>query len=89
MKKLFILCIIMLMSGCAGLAKLDDNSNPNICAQLSSGQIGCRPENILIEKESDTGDYAGKIHSWEAVCNGKRYMCNYQKNSGSHCTEIK
>jgi len=89
MKNIFtVLIIISFLSGCAGLAKLNDNSNPNICANLSSGQIGCRPENIVIERESDTGEYAGKVHTWEAVCNGKRFFCSYQKTTGVNCKEM-
>lgn len=73
---ILVIGVIILIAGC---------TNARISANLTSGVIGCSPEDITIEKE--TGEWITGLHAWEAVCNGKRYVCSYQNTTGINCKE--
>jgi hypothetical protein len=48
--------------------------------QVTSGLIGCRPEEITIANEDP-----GSIGSWEATCRGRLFYCSNVRTSMS-CT---
>jgi len=78
MKKIiYIIFLIAFLFGC---------TSPRISRNLSSGVIGCRPDDITIENETATA--IGSMHNWEAICNGKRYICSYQPTTGCNCKEL-
>ena len=79
MKKhiLAIITIGIIVSGC---------TSARISSQLASGQIPCRPEEIVITEETAAA-FTG-MHNWVAECNGKKYVCNYHQTSGVRCTEM-
>jgi len=61
--KRMILLPIFLLSGCV---TTDDMKS------LSSGHIGCLPNEITIEDPTDTS--AG--YAWTAICKGKTFICS-------------
>ncbi len=75
-KALIFLMLCMMFAGCANARKY---------ANLSSGVIGCNPDEIDIEHATLIA--VGGVHSWEAICKGKRYVCRYQSTSGVQCVE--
>jgi len=56
-----------------------------ISSELSSGQIPCRPNDIIITEE--TASTISGMHNWIAECNGKKYICSYHYGDGVRCTE--
>lgn len=75
-KDLILLMTAIVFAGC---------TNPRFSADMSSGAIGCQPDDIIIENESST--LIAGLHTWEAVCNGRRYICSYQVSTGVNCKE--
>ena len=71
------LIICILFTGC---------SNAQRYARLSSGIVGCHPDEIEIEHE--TLIPIGGVRNWEAVCKGKRYICAYKPATGVNCVEM-
>jgi len=39
---------------------------------LSSGHVGCRPDEITIKDSTETSI----TYNWTAICNHKTYICN-------------
>ena len=76
-KAMMILMVSMAFASC---------TSARISANLTSGAIGCRPGDIIIENE--TASVIGGLHNWEAICNGKRYICSYQVTTGVNCKEM-
>jgi len=68
------------------LTSLAGCTSSRISQNLTSGAIGCRPEEIQIFNETAT--IIGSMHNWEAVCNGKHYICSYQPTTGVNCKEM-
>ena len=62
LKNLLLLPIIVLM-GCISTADMQG---------LSSGHIGCSPNEITIEDPSSTS----VTYNWTAICSGKTYICS-------------
>ena len=58
--------------------------NPKISKQFTSGQTGCIEKDIVITNE--TASMNG-MHTWEAQCNGKNYLCAYHYGDGAKCAE--
>ena len=78
MKKAFIFLIgCMMLAGCTNTQKY---------ANLSSGVIGCLPDEIEIEHESLIP--IGGVSNWEASCKGKRYVCRYHSTTGVTCAPM-
>jgi len=78
MKKVLIFLIVcIIFAGC---------SNAQRYANLSSGVIGCLPDEMNIEHE--TIITISGMHNWEAVCKGKRYICSYKSTTGVNCAEM-
>jgi hypothetical protein len=75
MYKLAIIVSVTLIAGC---------TSARVSKNLASGQIGCPPDQILIENETATFDGS---HNFEAVCKGKRFICHYHQTSGVDCKE--
>jgi len=82
MKRLFIAVMVIAMI----VVTIGGCTSPRISRNLSSGVIGCRPDDITIENETATA--IGSMHNWEAICNGKRYICSYQPTTGVNCKEM-
>lgn len=62
-------------------------TSARISSQLSSGQVPCRAEDIIITEET-AGAITG-MHNWVAECAGKKYICSYHYGDGAKCTELK
>ena len=45
---------------------------------LSSGLVGCSPNEITIEDPGSTST----TNNWTAICKGKTFKCSYQYHSG-------
>ena len=73
MKHLILIISIALLTGCV---------NPQVSKDLSSGAIGCSPDEITITNEKAT---ANSIHTWTATCKGKTYHCSYHPSSNVNC----
>jgi hypothetical protein len=71
-----ILVVVMAFVGC---------TSTRISQNLSSGVIGCKPEEIAILNETATA--IGSMHNWEALCKGKHFICSYQPTTGVNCKE--
>ena len=84
MKCLFLLPFFLL-TGCAygdmrdlpilfstGSITVDDMNG------LSSGLVGCSPNEITIEDPGSTST----TNNWTAICKGKTFKCSYQYASG-------
>jgi hypothetical protein len=71
-----ILVVVMAFVGCTSV---------RISQNLSSGVIGCKPEEIAIFNETATA--MGSMHNWEALCKGKHFICSYQPTTGVNCKE--
>ncbi len=79
MKRLIVLLVLaIIISGC---------TSARISSQFTSGQVPCRPEEIIITEE--TASAITGMHNWVAECNGKKYVCSYHHGDGAKCTEIK
>jgi hypothetical protein len=55
--------------------------------QVSSGHVGCPPEEIVI-----ANDHYGPASSWQASCRGHTYQCSAisgHSSTQSQCTEMK
>ena len=52
---------------------------------MASGAVGCRPDQIIIVNE--TASLIGGRHNFDAICNGKRFICSYQPTTGINCKE--
>ena len=61
MNKLLIVVSLVLLGGCANLQT------------MSSGQVGCPPESIII---SDDKVNLFGARTWTAECNDKKYFCS-------------
>jgi hypothetical protein len=59
-------------------------TSARVSKSLASGEIGCPPDAIVIENETAT---ATGLHNFEAICKGKRFICQYQETTGINCTE--
>jgi len=59
-------------------------TSANISKNLSSGAIGCQPDDITIINEAAT---INGLHNWEALCKDKRFICSYHSTTGVNCKE--
>jgi hypothetical protein len=75
--KIIILLFLTLISGCAV-------TNPEISKNLTSGVIGCPPNEITISNETASME---SNHNWTAECKGKIFICSYHPTSGVDCTK--
>ena len=76
MKKLIVVLMgLLIVAGC---------TSARVSRNLSSGAIGCPPQDIEILNE--TASYDG-THNFEAICKGKRFFCSYHTTTGINCKE--
>ena len=61
-------------------------TNEHLSQQFTSSQIGCNAEDIQIIDER-AAMFTG-MHTWNAKCNGKEYICTYQQTAGAKCVEL-
>ncbi len=76
-KLMILVSLIFGLSGCI--------TNPKLSKQFTSSNIGCEVKDIEIYNE--TAEFNG-MHTWTAVCKGKKYLCTYQSTAGSKCKEL-
>ncbi len=66
------------LAGCAGVAN-------SMARTMSSGPIGCSPDEIVIENL----DNGLMTNSWIAKCGGKTYYCSQISDGPTTCNESK
>lgn len=64
MKKLFCLLLPLLLSGCTTVGKMQS---------ASAGPTGCSPQAIEISNHQSGFN---SPETWEAKCDGKKYICS-------------
>jgi hypothetical protein len=64
-KEMVVASVFLVIPGCAAVS----------LAQISSGHVGCQPEQILISEERSDGMWIG-WKGWKATCHGKVYVCS-------------
>lgn len=74
-KMILVLIMIVALLGC---------TSARVSRNLSSGAIGCPPQDIEILNE--TADRDG-MHNFEAICKDKHFFCSYHKTAGINCKE--
>jgi hypothetical protein len=77
MKKVGFIFSLLVLSGCAV-------TNPEISKNLTSGVIGCPPNEITITNETASKE---SNHNWTAECEGKVFICSYHPTSGVDCAK--
>lgn len=76
MKRIIVAMIVLLIvAGC---------TSARVSRNLSSGAIGCPPQDIEILNE--TADRDG-MHNFEAICKDKHFFCSYHTTAGINCKE--
>ena len=73
---MILLILSTVLSGCA---------STGFYQQVTSGYIGCEPEDIQISNE--LAELNG-TESWIAECRGKKYICSYDSSDNTDCNEI-
>lgn len=76
-KKLIFLSAVLLLAGCTTVADMKG---------MSSGHIGCTPDEITITDHSSTSSTV----NWTAMCNKEMYICNQDQSGFDQtvsCTE--
>jgi len=75
-KSIILLAVFTIICGC---------TSTRISKKLSSGVIGCQPDEISIFNETASID---GFHNWEAICNDKNYVCRYHYSAGVNCKRV-
>jgi hypothetical protein len=57
-----------------------------LLANVSAGQIGCPPDEIVIEH--DSGPY-GNSRTWQATCHGATFQCSVYGSHVAGCTALR
>lgn len=74
---LAVIAVLATGSGC-GVAN-------SMARTMTSGQIGCAPDDIIIEDLKN-----GMVtNSWVAKCEGKTYYCSQTSDGPANCKEAK
>jgi len=74
MKNLLVAVLCLGMTGCVTRAIYDaSTSNEDTHKHMTSGRIGCAPDDIKITDEKTT--HFPLQHTWTAECKGVKYFC--------------
>lgn len=65
MNKIMVLLISFTLLGCTSTGTI---------RSLSSGRIGCPPEEIEVQNENSS--YLTGVSSWAVICRGKKFYCS-------------
>ena len=72
-KLVFVATAILLLTSCANQQKRVDVARE----QLTSGLIGCPPEEIKIDSKKNVDQWYGtNVAMWEATCRGHKFHCS-------------
>ena len=86
MKYLFLIGVVLILSSCATQPIAPSNPPSSGINALTSGAVGCPPEQIQISNIKFTGQppqwngafyiWSNLIYTWQAQCNGKVFYCS-------------
>lgn len=72
MRAILVCICIQILTGCGGHYE-----------HLSSGSIGCPPEQITVSDE----EMSGNSTTWRATCQGRTYDCTQVGTAAVTCTQ--